>query len=66
MTLVEHEGAPLVISAGDDGALHRWRLDGTPGELQVREARNAIWMLAVVECGEPLIIRSWRLDGTAR
>ena len=73
LAVVEHEGAPLIISADDDGALRSWRPDGSPGELQVLDAHTAaIRALAVGEHeGAPLIIsagadgalRSWRLTG---
>jgi hypothetical protein len=73
LAVVEYQGAPLIISAGDDGALRSWRLDGRPGELQVPDAHAApILALAVVEdLVGPLIIsagidealRSWRVDG---
>ncbi len=74
LAVVEHEGRPLIISAGADGALRSWRLDGTPGPLAHDNAHTS-WVeaLAVVEHeGQPLIIsadtdgalRSWRLDGT--
>jgi len=82
LAVVEDHGAPLIISAGSgsptvsrgSGVLRSWRLDGTPGPLQVSHAhRGSIEALAVVENrGAPLIIsagydqalRSWRLDGT--
>jgi hypothetical protein len=73
LAVVERKGAPLIVSGDDDGVLRSWRLDGTPGELQVGIANRAgILALAVVERkGAPLIItggidgiRSWRLGGT--
>ena len=74
VAVVEHDGAPLVISAGGDRALRSWRLDGTPGDLNTPDAHSdSIMALAVVEHdGAPLVIsagtdralRSWRLDGT--
>jgi len=77
LAVVEHDGAPLIITAGNDRELRSWRLDGTPGPLTVNDARQrrfgAAVALAVVEHdGAPLIItagndrelRSWRLDGT--
>ena len=72
--MVEHDGQPLIISAGDDGALRSWRVDATPGPLTREDAHTRpIGALAVVEHdGEPLIIsagddgalRSWRVDAT--
>ena len=46
LAVVEHEGAPLIVSAGDDGALKSWRLDGTPGPLDHADAHKG-WILAV-------------------
>jgi hypothetical protein len=74
VAVVEHQGAPLIISAGADRALRSWQLDGSRGELDVPHAHRAsIGALAVVEHqGAPLIIsagadralRSWQLDGS--
>ena len=70
---VQLNGEPLVVSAGAEGALHSWRLDGRPGPLQQPDAHtDRILALNVVEhAGEPLVVtasadgalRSWRLDG---
>ena len=75
LAVVEYQGEPLVISAGREGALRSWQLDGSAGPLHVNDAHpNAILALAVVEyLGEPLVIsagrdgalRSWQLDGSA-
>ncbi|MEJ7785993.1 MAG: hypothetical protein WKF96_14400 [Solirubrobacteraceae bacterium] len=74
LAIVEHADAPLIISAGQDGHLRSWRLDGSPGEFAVDdEHRSPILALAVIEQdGAPMIItagedgalRSWHLDGT--
>jgi WD40 repeat protein len=74
LAVVEHDGAPLIITAGSDGALRSWRVDGSPGPLAVNDLHlGSIDALAVVEHhGAPLIItagidgslRSWRLDGS--
>ena len=74
LTVAEEHGAPLIISAGQDGALRSWRLDSTPGPLHVNDAHTArIMALAVAEEHGVLLIisashdgalRSWRLDGT--
>ncbi|MGI9097663.1 MAG: hypothetical protein ACR2H2_04075 [Solirubrobacteraceae bacterium] len=74
MAVVEHGGAPLIITASEGGTLRSWRLDGSPGTFAVDDARiGAIRALAVVEHGgAPLMIsaggaeglRSWRLDGS--
>ncbi len=74
LAVLEHDGAPLVISAGDDGALRSWRLDGSEGPLRSDDAHSSpIRALAVLEHdGAPLVIsagddgalRSWRLDGS--
>jgi WD40 repeat protein len=69
-------GRPLIISAGSDGAIRSWQLDGSSGRLDQPAAHNgAIGALAVVSdphSGRPLIIsagddgaiRSWQLDGS--
>ena len=74
LAVLEHDDAPLIVSAGNDGALRSWQVDGTLGPLRIDDAHaDAIWALAVLEHdGEPLIvsgdgegaIRSWRVDGT--
>ena len=74
LAVLEYDGAPLIVSGGEDGALRSWRLDGTPGPLDEPAAHSAaIRALAVVDYrGAPLIVsgggdgalRSWRLDGT--
>lgn len=74
LAVPEADGAPLIISAANDGPLRSWRLDGSPGKLAVARAhRGGIIALAVVEHeSAPLIIsagadrflRSWRLDGS--
>ena len=74
LAVLERDSAPLIISAGNDGALRSWRADGTPGELQQPDAHpDAIGALAVVERDyAPLIIsagidgelRSWRVGST--
>ena len=74
LTVAEEHGAPLIISAGQDGALRSWRLDSTPGPLHVNDAHTArIMALAVAEEHGVLLIisashdgalRSWRLDST--
>lgn len=71
LVVVEHGGAPLIVSAGEDGALRSWRLDGSPGALVVDANSDAVIGLAVAEHeGRPLLVsaesrgalRSWRLD----
>ena len=58
LAVVEHDGAPLIISAGEDGALRSWHLDSTRGELEIRKVpTGSIWALAVVKhAGSTLII----------
>ncbi|MCA1679967.1 MAG: hypothetical protein LC777_14000 [Actinobacteria bacterium] len=38
LAVIERDGAPLIITAGGDGTLRSWRLDGSPGELAVDDA----------------------------
>ena len=76
MAVVEHDGAPLVISGGGDGALRSWRLDGSLGPLDRADAHDgAIRALAVLEHdGAPLVIsagddgalHSWRVAPSLR
>jgi WD40 repeat protein len=72
LEVVEHEGQPLIVSAGDD-AVRSWRLDGTPG-LLVRDdahSRGVRALTIVKQPGKPLIVsggndgelRSWWADG---
>ena len=50
LVAVEHEGQPLIVSAGGHPGLRSWRLDGTPGPLTQDNAHEgAIWALAAVE-----------------
>jgi len=50
MIVVEDRHGPLIISGGWDHALRSWRLDGTPGPLQVGDAHlGRLGALAVVE-----------------
>jgi WD40 repeat protein len=73
VAVVEHHNAALIISAGHDGALRSWQLDGSRGKLNVPNAHSAsIRALAVVEHQKAVLIisaghdgalRSWRLDG---
>jgi hypothetical protein len=74
LAVVEHDGAPLIITAGEDGALRSWRLDGSLGELTREHAHHdeitalvvRISALAVVEYdGAPLIISAGD-DGALR
>jgi hypothetical protein len=37
--VVEHAGAPLIVSGGYDGTLRSFKLDGTPGPLYVARAQ---------------------------
>jgi WD40 repeat protein len=72
VAVVEYNGAPVIISAGSEGALHNWHLDGTPGPLQVSEGHvGPIDAMTVLEHeGARLIITanmalcSWHVDGT--
>jgi hypothetical protein len=74
LAVIELDGAPLVISGGETGALRSWRLDGTPGKLQVTGAHlGEILALAVaqqdgaqvvISGGSDRALRSWRPDGT--
>ena len=73
LAVVEHDGEPLIISAGWDQALHSWRVDGRPGPLHVPDADSfSIYALAAAEHdGGPIVIgggrdgnlRSWTMDG---
>jgi hypothetical protein len=58
VAVVEHQDAPLIVSAGADRALRSWRLDGGRGALDVPNAHsNWIRAVAVVEHqGAPLIV----------
>jgi WD40 repeat protein len=58
LAIVEHDGAPLIISAGHDGALRSWHADGLPGPLAIESAHSSeVRALAIVEHdGAPLII----------
>ncbi len=50
LAAVEHDGEPLILSAGGDGALRSWRLDGSAGPLDQPEAhRDPIGALEAVE-----------------
>jgi WD40 repeat protein len=72
LAVLEREGEPLIISAGADGAVRSWRLDGQPGPLRTEDrGDDLLWSLVVGEHnGEPVIItgsdygvlQSWRLD----
>ena len=64
--VLEHRGRALIVSGGDDGALHSWRLDNTPGELQEPGTREgAVLALAgIVHDGVPLVVSAdsdWRV-----
>ena len=73
LRMTSHDGAPLVLSAGDDGSLRSWRLDGRAGSLtRVDAHRTPIKALGVAEHGgQPLVLSgsddgtlgSWCLDG---
>jgi WD40 repeat protein len=73
LAILEHRQEPLIISAGDDGAVRSWRLNGQPGPLDIARAHTgAVNSLAILEHQQqPLIIsagddgavRSWRLNG---
>jgi WD40 repeat protein/plasmid stabilization system protein ParE len=73
LVVLEHGRQPLLISAGNDGAIRSWRLDGRPGPLTLLDAHTGpIGALALADHeGEPLLLsgaddgalRSWRLDG---
>jgi hypothetical protein len=56
---LEHEGAPLIVTAGEDGAVRSWRLDGSPGPLH-RDHAHAGWIMALAtlehEGAAPLIV----------
>lgn len=50
MAVLEDEQGSLIITAGDDGAVRSWRVDGQPGPLNVPDPHNdRIEAVAVLE-----------------
>ena len=74
LTVVEDAGAPVVVSAGMEGALRSFHLDGSAGPLHVPDAhsQHSTTLLVVEHDGAPLIVSggsdghlvSFCLDGT--
>jgi WD40 repeat protein len=71
LSMTSHDGRPLVVCGGDDGAIRSWYVDGAPGPLH---GEHGAWIQALVTLeheGSPLVVaggiggalRSWRVDG---
>lgn len=74
LTVVEHAGAPVIVSGGWDSALRSFQLDGALGPLHVADVHRhrSTALLVVEQDGAPLIVSgssdgdlgSFYLDGT--